>query len=70
MVTKSPSPLTILRRRQVEARVGLRRSQIYELMRRRAFPLAVRLGSRSVGWLEHEIEAWLTARVVASREGR
>jgi len=70
MVPQKSSTLTILRRRQVEARVGLRRSQIYDLMRRRAFPGAVRLGRRSVGWLEHEIENWLTDRVAASREGR
>ena len=32
-----------------------------------AFPRSVPLGSRTVGWLEHEIHEWIAARV-AERE--
>ena len=59
---------TILRRRQVEARVGLRRSTIYARIADRTFPAPVRLGARAVGWVAEEVDAWLRARV-AERGG-
>ncbi|MET3916830.1 putative DNA-binding transcriptional regulator AlpA [Variovorax sp. OAS795] len=63
----------ILRRRQVEARTSLSRSAIYDRLDPNSprydptFPKQVKLGSSSVGWLESEIENWLTARTRASR---
>jgi len=68
---------SILRIRQVEARIGLRRSSIYSRMSRSSkqfdslFPRPVSLGSptcqrrSAVGWFEHEIEAWLAQRSTA-----
>ena len=59
---------TILRRRHVEQRTGLSRSDalpIYE--GRRAFPKPVQLGLRAVGWLESDIRKWITARVKVGR---
>ena len=69
MADQVQSPLTILRRRQVEARVGLRRSTLYQRIAEGTFPAPVRLGARSVGWLAHEVERWLEARV-AAREAK
>nr|VFJ67597.1 MAG: transcriptional regulator, AlpA family [Candidatus Kentron sp. DK] len=75
---KTP-PLVILRRRQVEARTGLSRSTIYARLKsnpRRpndydpTFPLPVSLGPKAVGWIESEIDAWLTAQVEKSREAQ
>ena len=61
--------ITILRRRQVEARIGLGRSTIYSRMKEDpTFPRQIRLGSRAVGWLASEVEAWLTARIQMSRK--
>jgi prophage regulatory protein len=68
---------TILRRRQVEARTGLSRSTIYAKLRHNpkrpqdydpTFPRPVSLGAKSVGWVEAEISAWLTAKVKESRK--
>lgn len=59
---------TILRRPQVEVRVGLTRSTIYEQMALGKFPKPVRLSSQRVGWLEHEIEEFLKARIAARDE--
>lgn len=56
---------TVIRRKQVEARTGLSRSSIYDLMRDGVFPRAVPLGSHSVGWVEEEINAWIDARIAA-----
>lgn len=57
--------LAILRRRQVEQRVGLKRSTIYQQIAAGTFPAPILLGSRSVGWLSHEIERWLSDRIAA-----
>ena len=57
--------LRILRRKEVEEKTGLARSTIYSWMKREegAFPKPIRLGARSVGWLEEEIDAWLDERL-------
>ena len=65
MADQVQTALTILRRRQVEARVGLRRSTIYQGVADGTFPRPIRLGARSVGWLAHEVERWLADRVAA-----
>jgi prophage regulatory protein len=57
-----------LRMSEVRRRVPLSRSQIYLLMSRNEFPKPVSLGARAVGFLESEIDAWITARVAAFRQ--
>jgi len=61
--------LTVLRRRQVEARTGLGRSSIYALIADGQFPSPIRLSANTVGWLEHEIDGWIAGRAKATREG-
>lgn len=63
-----PSRLSILRRREVEARTGLSRSTIYLRVAERSFPSPIKLGGRAVGWVEDEIETWLQQQVAASRK--
>jgi prophage regulatory protein len=57
----------ILRRKAVEERTGLPRSSIYAGMANGTFPPSISLSAKSVGWLEPEIDAWIAARVAASR---
>ena len=57
----------ILRRRQVERRTGLSRSSIYERIKLGSFPAPIRLGGRAVGWLEIEVDGWLSAQIQKSR---
>jgi prophage regulatory protein len=66
-MVKVISPLNILRRKQVQARTGLSRSAIYQRVKAGTFPPQVSLGERTVGWIESEINSWLTARIEASR---
>jgi len=61
MANTNQEKLTILRRNQVEDRTGLSRSTIYLRIQEGTFPRPISLGARAVGWLEHEIEAWLAA---------
>lgn len=65
MSDKSP---IINRLPRVKARTGYSGSSIYSMMAAGEFPRPVRLGKRAVGWLEHEIDEWIAARV-AQREG-
>ena len=79
MAAQIQTALTILRRKQVEARTGLSRSTIYAKMRRNpkrpadydpTFPRPVSVGAKAVGWIEGEIDAWLNAQVEKSRKAR
>ncbi|WP_079437392.1 AlpA family transcriptional regulator [Zoogloea sp. LCSB751] len=58
-----PAPVVILRRREVEARTGLGCSTIYDGIKAGTFPAPIQLGSKSVGWIQSEIDAWLAARI-------
>lgn len=62
-----PGERCILRRVEVEAKTGLRRAQIYVLIKRGTFPKAVRLGSRAVGWDSDEVEQWIAKRLADRR---
>jgi len=62
------NPTSILRLPIVKARTGLSRSTIYQRAADGTFPKPVNLGARAVGWLEAEIDAWLTAQVERSRK--
>ena len=58
---------TILRLPAVKVRTGLSRSTIYLRISQGRFPKQVTLGDRAVGWLEHEIDEWITDRVEQTR---
>ncbi|GLU39167.1 AlpA family transcriptional regulator [Pseudomonas sp. NBRC 100443] len=53
----------ILRRAEVEAKTGIKRAHIYNLMKVGKFPKAKRLGIRAVGWDSAEIDAWIAERL-------
>jgi prophage regulatory protein len=59
------SPIRILRLPQVCDVTGLCRSMIYLMEADQRFPKRVKIGVRAVGWLEKEVEAWLTRRIEA-----
>lgn len=54
----------ILRLPEVKNLTGLARSTIYLRVGNGTFPAPVKLGGdRAVGWIESEIEAWVTAQI-------
>lgn len=61
----SQVPPRILKRRQVEERVGLTRSPIYARIKAGTFPKPIRRGhgTAAVGWLESEVDAWIAAQI-------
>ncbi|VVE15640.1 hypothetical protein PCO31110_02902 [Pandoraea communis] len=61
-------PIRILRLKDVQQRIGISRPTVYRwLDKDPSFPKPVSLGSHSIGFVESEIDAWLEARVRASR---
>ena len=63
MANTNQEKLTILRRKQVEARTGLSRSTIYLRIQEGTFPKPLNLGARSVGLVESEIDDWLSVKL-------
>jgi len=59
--------INILRLPDVMKRVGLKHTAIYLRISQGKFPKQISLGGRAVGWLEHEIDAWLIARIQEAR---
>ena len=39
------------------------RAKIYQLMELNEFPKSVKLGQRSVAWVESEVDAWIEKRI-------
>lgn len=58
----------ILRLPAVKARTGLSRSTLYLRISEGKFPKPIALGGRAVGWLEDEVDGWLTQQIEASRK--
>lgn len=69
MTNKNKTKLSILRLKKVKDRTGLSRSTIYLRIQEGTFPRPINLGARAVGWLENEIEAWITS-CVENRDNR
>ena len=57
----------ILRLPAVKERTGLSRSSIYSHISHGQFPKPIGLGARAVGWLDADIESWLSERIKQSR---
>ncbi|HEY4583241.1 MAG TPA: AlpA family transcriptional regulator [Lysobacter sp.] len=74
MMTRALLPnagnLTLLRLPEVCRRTGLSRSEIYRRIGSSgAFPAPIKLGERASAWPEHEVSAWIAARV-AERDAK
>jgi len=53
----------IIRLPQVIQKTGLSRSSIYSATADKAFPAQLKLTQRSSGWLESEVDQWISDRV-------
>ncbi len=52
----------IIRSKAVTLRTGKSRVQIWRDVKAKKFPSPLVLGPNSIGWHEHEIDAWLASR--------
>ena len=62
---KRPKPL--IRLKEVEEYIGLKRSTIYDMIQKNQFPDQVRLGRRSVGWRFEDVQNWINSRRIVSK---
>ncbi|MCA9470060.1 MAG: AlpA family phage regulatory protein [Nitrospira sp.] len=68
MATQPTTTDNILRWPDVQARIPISRSHAHALAAKGLFPKPIKIcGSRSSGWLESEINAWLAERIADSR---
>lgn len=72
--TSEPTPrrapagnIQVLRLPQVCRVTGLCRSSIYQMEAEKRFPRRIKIGSRSVGWIESEVQGWLRQRIESDR---
>jgi len=59
-------PVQALTEKQVEDYTSLSRSQINRMVRASTFPAPIKLSTRKIGFLKHELDAWLKALPRAS----
>ena len=61
------NPQILCRLPAVIRRVSMSRSSIYAAIARNEFPAPIKLGARSVAWVESEISEFIDKRIAASR---
>ena len=72
MEAQAQRQIRVLRLRQVQDRIGLSRSTIYDRMNvnspryDKTFPKPIKLGCSAVGWLEANINDWIQSRATSS----
>ena len=62
-----PKSNRVLRLPEVLTVCGLSRSSIYLKIKQGGFPPPIKLGERSVGWIEEEIQDWIDQRIHEAR---
>ncbi|MDC9589409.1 AlpA family transcriptional regulator [Xenorhabdus sp. XENO-10] len=58
---------SLIRLPEVQRRTGYSKAWIYKLISDGAFPKQVKIGSRSVAFIEAEIDDWIAQRIAESR---
>lgn len=58
---------TLIRFSEVQRRTGYSKAWLYRLMSQQRFPAAIKIGSRSIAFIESEIDAWIDKRISESR---
>lgn len=53
----------LLRLPEVEYRTGMKKSGIYDAIKKKTFPSPVKLSRRAVCWPESAIQNWITDRI-------
>lgn len=63
MAVEQSKPMRLIDLKEVTARTTLSKSSIYDLMKDGSFPKQVKLGSRSVAWVESEVEEFVLSAI-------
>lgn len=60
----------LLRVREVMKKTGFKRSWVYVQMSLGKFPRPVKIGSRSIAWVESKINEWIATHIKKREEQR
>ncbi len=55
--------MKILRRAEVMERIGVSNITLWRWIQAKKFPAPLELGANTIGWLESDIDDWITSRV-------
>ncbi|MBE8598162.1 helix-turn-helix transcriptional regulator [Xenorhabdus sp. BG5] len=66
-MTVAELKVSLLRLPEVQRRTGYSKAWIYKLISDGAFPKQVKIGPRSVAFIEAEIDNWIAQRIAESR---
>lgn len=58
---------SFIRLSEVQRRTGYSKAWIYRLLKENRFPKSVKIGSRSIAFIESEIDEWVEQRIAESR---
>ncbi|PHM47134.1 helix-turn-helix transcriptional regulator [Xenorhabdus miraniensis] len=67
MPTITTSKENLIRLPEVQRRTGYSKAWIYKLIADDSFPKQIKIGTRSVAFIEVEIDAWIAQRIAESR---
>ncbi|ASY77957.1 MULTISPECIES: helix-turn-helix transcriptional regulator [Pectobacterium] len=57
----------LIRLPEVQRRTGYSKAWLYRLMKEQRFPAAIKIGSRSIAFVESEVDEWIDQRIAESR---
>lgn len=60
-------PNKLIRFSEAQHRTGYGKSWIYKLIAQGRFPKPVKIGSRSIAFVESEVDEWINQRIAESR---
>lgn len=69
MSTATSTPLMLLRAAQVCSKLKISRTTLYAKLDKKSkyydpdFPRQIKIGSSSVGWVEHQVDEWILKKI-------
>lgn len=54
---------SLIRLSEVQKRTGYSKAWIYRLLKEKRFPQSVKIGSRSIAFVESEVDEWVNQRI-------
>ncbi|MFZ5295142.1 helix-turn-helix transcriptional regulator [Enterobacter bugandensis] len=59
---------SLIRFHEVQKRTGYSKAWLYRLMSQGKFPSSIKIGSRSIAFVESEVDDWINQRIEDSRK--
>ncbi|MFW5401634.1 MULTISPECIES: helix-turn-helix transcriptional regulator [Yersinia] len=61
-------PQSLIRLSEVQRRTGYSKAWLYRLISQNRFPSSIKIGTRSIAFVESEIDEWINQRIAESRK--